>query len=262
MPRFSRGFLFAKKPSPWGKVAARNEPTDEVMVKKYKKTDEISYALGATVTMELLNRKAECARCVYVSPKSDVTAVTDRAREIGIPVIESEKAFNILSPKENCYAIGEFNKFNSRVQADRHHVVLVNPSNSGNLGTIMRAVAAFDCADLVIIKPAVDHFDPKSVRASMGAVFNINIELFDSFDSYIEKYADRVVMPFMLNGSAFSKTAFDITKKYSLVFGNEATGLPESYARYNSVRIEQSEKVDSLNLSVAVSVALYKLYVS
>ncbi|MDE6201504.1 MAG: TrmH family RNA methyltransferase [Clostridiales bacterium] len=231
-------------------------------VKKYKKTDDISYALGATVTMELLNRRAACARCVYVSPKSEVTAVIDKAKSLDIPVVESEKAFNILSPKENCYVIGEFNKFDSQAQSDRHHVVLVNPSNSGNLGTIMRDVAAFDCADLIIIRPAVDNFDPKTVRASMGAVFGINVELFDSFEQYIDKYGDRVVMPFMLDGSPFGKTRFDAGKKYSLVFGNEATGLPESYAKYNPVRIEQSEKVDSLNLSVAVSVALYKLYVS
>ena len=229
-------------------------------VKKYKKTDDISYALGATVTMELLNRRADCARCVYVSPKSEVSAVVDKARSLNIPVIESEKAFNILSPKENCYVIGEFNKFETAVDKTRHHVVLVNPSNSGNLGTIMRDVAAFDCADLVIIRPAVDNFDPKTVRASMGAVFNIGMQCYDSFEQYIKDYGDREVMPFMLNGKPFGKTAFDMTKKYALVFGNEATGLPESYSKYNAVRIEQSEKVDSLNLSVAVSVALYKLY--
>ena len=231
-------------------------------VKKYKKTDDISYALGATVTMELLNRRADCARCVYVSPKSEVSAVVDKARSINIPVIESEKAFNILSPKENCYVIGEFNKFETAVDKTRHHVVLVNPSNSGNLGTIMRDVAAFDCADLVIIRPAVYNVDPKTVRASMGAVFNIGMQCYDSFEQYIKDHGDREVMPFMLNGKPFGKTAFDTTKKYALVFGNEATGLPESYSKYNAVRIEQSEKVDSLNLSVAVSVALYKLYVS
>lgn len=231
-------------------------------VKKYKKTDETSYALGATVTMELLNKRAEFAKTVYVSPKSNVQDVVDKARSLGVPIVEGEKAFNILSPKENCYVIGEFRKFTSRVNADRHHVVLVNPSNSGNLGTIMRDVAAFDCADLVIIRPAVDCFDPKTARASMGALFDINIECFDSFEQYIAEFRDRTVMPFMLNGSPFGKASFDKDKKYSLVFGNEATGLPEQFAKYNAVRIEQSSKVDSLNLSVAVSVALYKLYVS
>ena len=231
-------------------------------VKKYKKTDGVSYALGATVTMELLNKRGECAKAVYVSPKSNVQEVVDKARALNLPIVEGEKAFNILSPKENCYVIGEFQKFQSKVRADRHHVVLVNPSNSGNLGTIMRDVAAFDCADLVIIRPAVDHFDPKTVRASMGALFDINVECFDSFEQYVAKFGDRTIMPFMLSGSPFGKTVFDNSKKYSLVFGNEATGLPEEYSKYNAVRIEQSSKVDSLNLSVAVSVALYKLYTS
>ena len=232
------------------------------MVKKYKKDDDRSYALGATVTMELLNRRPYSARCVYVSPRSEVSAVVDKARELGVPIVEGEKAFNILSPKENCFVIGEFDKFDGGISAARNHIVLVNPSNSGNLGTIMRDVAAFDCCDLVIIRPAVDPFDPKTVRASMGAVFNISFECFDSFDEYRAKFGTHEVMPFMLSGAPFGKMNFDAQKKYALVFGNEATGLPESFSRFSAARIEQSEKVDSLNLSVAASIALYKLYIS
>lgn len=232
------------------------------MVKKYKKTDEHSYALGATVTMELLKNKPKSARCIYVSPKSDVDVVCDRARELGINVVESEKAFNILSPKGNCFVIGEFDKFDTQLKAERNHIVLVNPSDSGNLGTIMRDVAAFDGVELVIIRPAVDPFDPKTVRASMGAVFNIDFECFDSFDEYVAAYGDRKIVPFMLNGSPFKDMNFEREGKYSLVFGNEATGLPSDFYKYGAVRIEQSDKVDSLNLSVAVSIALYKLFVS
>lgn len=229
-------------------------------VKKYKKSDDVSYALGATVTMELLQRRAESARHIYISPRSDVTAVTELAEKIGVPITVGEKPFNILSPKENCFVIGEFKKFAVSADNARHHVVLVNPSNSGNLGTIMRDVAAFDCADLIIIRPAADCFDPKTVRASMGAVFGIGMEIFDSFEQYINKYGDRHVMPFMLDGKPFGAVKFDTRKRYSLVFGNEATGLPRDFGKYDAVRIEQSEKVDSLNLSVAASIALYKLY--
>ncbi len=232
------------------------------MVKKYKKTDGFSYALGATLTMELLNTRPECVRCVYISPKSNITAVTDRAAELRLPVIESEKAFNILSPKENCFVIAEFDKFDSHVRAERNHIVLVNPSDSGNLGTIARTVAAFDCADLVVIRQAADIFDPKTVRASMGAIFGINFEYFDTFDAYIRKFGSHRIVPFMLGGSPFKEIAFDKNKKYSLVFGNEAKGLPQDFSSYGAVKIEQSPKVDSLNLSIATSVALYKLYTS
>ncbi|MCH5351816.1 MAG: TrmH family RNA methyltransferase [Clostridiales bacterium] len=232
------------------------------MVKKYKKDDACSYALGGALVVELLKNKPAAARCVYVSPKASGGAAIELARKNGVEIIESEKAFNILSPKENCFVIGVFDKFEQKISGERHHVVLVNPSDCGNLGTIMREVAAFDCADLVIIRPAADPFDPKTVRASMGAVFNIGFKCYNSFDEYIKEFADREVVPFMLNGSPLSKTEFSRNKKYSLTFGNEATGLPESFEKYGAVRIEQSDKLDSLNLSVAAAVALYKLYSS
>lgn len=234
------------------------------MVKKYKKDDKISYALGATLVMELLNKRPELAKTVYVSPKCDIDEVVSRAGELGVPVEVSEKAINILSPKGNCFAIGLFDKFTASPRADRHHVVLVNPSDSGNLGTIMRTVAAFDCADLVIIRPAVDPFDPKTVRASMGAVFNISFTEYDSFDEYIKDYPAHRVVPFMLGGSDFSDIKFlageNGSEKCTLVFGNEATGLPAEFTKFGAVKIEQSETVDSLNLSTAVAIALYKLY--
>lgn len=232
------------------------------MVKKYKKTDDASYALGATVTMELLNNRADSATCVYVSPKCAVTAVPDRARELGIPVVQSEKAFNILSPKENCFVIGEFKKFTPRLNEKRNHIVLVNPSNSGNLGTIIRDVAAFDATDLAIIRPAADPFDPKTVRASMGAVFGVAFAQYDSFEEYLAAYPDRRVVPFMLGGEPFAKTEFSASEKYALVFGNEATGLPDDFYKYGAVKIEQSNKADSLNLATAVAVALYKISLS
>lgn len=230
------------------------------MVKKYKKDSNVSYTLGATVTMELLNKCPSMAKAVYLSSKADMPQVVKRANELNLPTIVGDKAFNILSSKENCFVIGEFEKINSKAYNDNNHVVLVNPSNSGNLGTIIRAIAGFDCADLIIITPSVDPFDPKTVRASMGALFDINFECFDSFEKYLNKYGEnRVIMPFMLDGVPFGEKSFDKSTKYSLVFGNEARGLPNEFAKYDAVRIEQSNKVDSLNLSIAVAIALYKL---
>ena len=46
-------------------------------------------------------------------------------------------------------------------------------------------------------------------------------------------------------------------KPYSLIFGNDATGLPDSFLEYNSVIIPHSHNIDSLNLPIAVSIALY-----
>ena len=42
----------------------------------------------------------------------------------------------------------------------------------------------FGITNLNIVKPCVDVFNPKVVRASMGAIFSMNIELFNSIEDY------------------------------------------------------------------------------
>lgn len=229
------------------------------MIKPYKKENNISYALGATVTMELLKYKPDCVTRIYVSPKCTTSEVVDFARQKNVEVVESEKAFNVLSPKENCFVIGEFNKYSCELNDNRSHIVLVNPSNSGNLGTIMRCGLAFNCPDIAIITPAVDHFDPKTIRASMGAIFSCNVARFDSFSDYSDAAGNREFLAFTLDGKNFNDFNFAHDMKYSLIFGNEATGLPQEFNKYNCLKIEQSDKVDSLNLSVAAAIALYKM---
>jgi TrmH family RNA methyltransferase len=47
-------------------------------------------------------------------------------------------------------------------------------------------------------------------------------------------------------------------KLFSLVFGNEASGLDDSYLKVGtSVMIPQSPDVDSLNLTIAVGIGVY-----
>ncbi len=49
------------------------------MIKKYRKDGDVSYALGATVVMELMKRRPQDVRAVYISPKSNVVAVIERS---------------------------------------------------------------------------------------------------------------------------------------------------------------------------------------
>lgn len=231
-------------------------------MKRYKREDEVSYALGITLTFELLKFSPEYAQRVYVHSQmqrgESFDKLEDLCRKNHVPMEFSDKPFNILSQKENCYVIGEFKKFNRPVSKEASHVVLHNPSNAGNMGTIMRSAAGFGITNLVIISPAVDEFDPKTVRASMGAVFRLNISVFDSFDSYIKQYSGRDLYPFMLKAKKKLKE-LEIKKPFSLIFGNEATGLPDSFLEVGtSVIIPHSDRIDSLNLPIAASIALYE----
>lgn len=229
------------------------------MIKPYQKDSDYSFTEGFFPTIEMIKSKKEVFKCAYVSPDS---IKTDGFKVLSslVPkdkIIVSEKAFRVLKAKENSHVLGIFTKFESELDKDADHLVMVNPSDMGNLGNAMRTLLAFGYHDLAIIRPCADPFNPKTVRASMGALFKIRIESFDSFDDYLKKY-DRKYYPFVLDTSRpLSEVKFN--HPCSLVFGNEATGLPPEIHNENNVRIEQSDEVDSLNLTTSIAVGLYIL---
>ncbi len=227
------------------------------MIKPYQKDDDTAYVEGFFPAIQLLETRKDKLVSLYVSENALESDAYGKIEEL-VPkdkIIVSDKAFRIIKAKENSHVIAVFRKYQSELEPDKDHVVMVNPQDSGNLGNAMRTLLAFGYKNLAIIEPANDYFSPKTLRSSMGAFFHINVESFDSFESYAAKY-QRKIYPFMLNGkNELSDVSFD--SPCSFVFGNEATGLPPSFMSDDSVRIRQSDDVDSLNLTTSIAIALY-----
>jgi TrmH family RNA methyltransferase len=227
-------------------------------IKRYNKNLDYSFTFGLYPTIELL--KYQKSRVIKVvqhskfSSKDGAELLSEYAKDIKIET--DDKLINKLSPKGNCYIIGIFRKYEQNLEAGRNHLVLVNPSNTGNLGTILRTMLAFDKQNVAIVQPAVDIFDPKVIRSSMGALFSLNFECFSNIQEYQKKYSNKLYM-FMTDGKENLRDA-KFEQPYSLVFGNESSGLPQEFKELGtSVRIEQSDEVDSLNLAMSVGIVLY-----
>ncbi len=230
--------------------------------KRYHKEDNVSYALGITVTFEMLLSKVEYVNHVYVHSAMKKGDTLDKLKSMcesaEINITYTDKIFNVLSKKENCYVIGEFRKFDSGLDDRKSHIVLVNPSDFGNMGTILRSALGFGLNQIAIIREAADIFNPKVIRASMGAVFSSKYEYFDNFNEYRVKYGNRELYPFMLDAK-ISLHDLKPCKKFSLIFGNEARGLPAEFLSIGtSVVIPHSAGIDSLNLPIAASIAMYE----
>ncbi len=231
-------------------------------IKPYKKDFSYSYALGAFPTYELLRKRPEAALGVYLhSACTEREALNALCKQLRIPICDADRSIARVSDKENVYVVGVFRKMEHTLDKRLPHLMLVNPSNMGNLGTILRTCLAMGIHDVALIRPAADVFHPKTVRASMGALFSMRVQYFDSFSEYAAIYQSgaRQMFPFMLTG-AKQLTVGECPKPecYTLIFGNEASGLPPEYAAYGqSLRIPQSDEVDSLNLTIAVGIGAY-----
>lgn len=242
------------------KNKGNNNSISNQQIKPYKKDADYSYTLGAFPTFELIEAKAEIVQKVLVhssfTEKDKLSAI---CKKNSISMEINDNLIQKLSDKENCYVAGIFNKYSCRLASDQPHIVLVNPGNMGNLGTILRTAVGFGIYNIAIILPGADIFNPKTVRSSMGALFRLNFTMYESFEEYRREFSFHEIYTFMLNGD--NTLTLDNCPKaelYSLVFGNEASGLDDSYLKAGtSIMIPQSPYVDSLNLTIAVGVGAY-----
>jgi len=230
-------------------------------MKLYKKGKGDTYTLGVFPTIELLKHRPGQVKRVVVSDtiadNRGWPVIQELCADNHIPIDTHEATIQKLSPKGNCYAVGILKTYNDELQ-EGSHVVLVHPMDMGNLGTIMRTMLGFGYHDLAMIGPCCDKDDPKVLRASMGAVFSLRVKKYDSFEAYQAEWGHHAMYPFMLKG-AVNLQSVTPESPHSLIFGNESSGLDDSYLDVGqSVFIAHSHDIDSLNLSESIGIALYQ----
>jgi TrmH family RNA methyltransferase len=232
--------------------------------KRYNEKAEYSYCFGPFPTFELIENRPEMAiEVLYHSQTSE--AIRDKLISLcgqqGIPCEQNDKVIQRIRDKENCLVVGIFRKHETKLSQNASHIVLVNPSDMGNLGTIIRTAVGFGIPELAIIRPGAAICHPRTVRASMGSLFQLHFQYFDSFEEYKESFGEgRRMYPFMLKGSVgLDQLEREKGERFSLIFGNEATGLPDAFLQEGqSIRIRHTDHIDSLNLSLAAGIAIYE----
>ena len=226
----------------------------------YTRRLDYSYQLGVFPALMLLEARPDCAARLLLDPlglgNEGVEKLRGRCAELGVREEMAERVLRRESKKDNCFAGLVFNKYECALDPGAVHAVLCQISDNGNAGTAMRSLLGFGVKDVALVRPCVDAFDPHVLRASMGAFFKLRVKTYDDFDGYRAEFPDRALYPFMLDGAkALNEVAAAAKPPFTLIFGNEQTGLPARFAALGqSVLIPQSREIDSLNLAVAVSV--------
>ena len=128
----------------------------------------------------------------------------------------------------------------------------------GNLGTILRSLAWFGNFRLLLSPNSVDPFNSKAVRASMGAIFHLPVELDVTLSQLQTRFSRFAYLD--LQGKPIDDTTFADYPCY--LFGNEARGVPsEALAEMNAdaFTIAGCGSIESLNLASAVGICVYQL---
>lgn len=118
----------------------------------------------------------------------------------------------------------------------------------GNVGTLLRSLAALGPGVAVLRDGCADPTGPRAVRASMGAVFSVPVVEAAPAGTRVTLAADGEV----------ELAALDLRGPVTFLIGAERSGVPAGAAADVVARIPQAAGIDSLNAAMAGTVALYE----
>ena len=147
------------------------------------------------------------------------------------------------------------------LNAVRRVLALEELQDPGNVGTVLRTADAFGVDLVVLLGGCADCYAPKTVRASMGAVFRqktvrMNAEEFVSFCHERE---------LSLWGAALTDTARDLRSvsldRAAVLIGSEGHGLSRELLQScdGEIIIPMSGEAESLNAAVAAAIIMWEM---
>jgi 23S rRNA (guanosine2251-2'-O)-methyltransferase len=135
-----------------------------------------------------------------------------------------------------------------------------------NFGSISRSALAFGIEYIFIPKKRSVGITAGSIRSSAGAIHSLKIIRVPNISNLIEKLKQNNFWIYGLIGKTMQKNVSDLQKeRKALVVGSEHDGisrLVESKLDYVYKIPMKFESIDSLNASVAASIAMFQMFKS
>ena len=139
----------------------------------------------------------------------------------------------------------------------------------GNLGTVIRTSAALGIDRLIITDDCADLYNPKTVRAAMGGLFSLDIDIVKQeelpilISSLINNENDknnRRIYATALTDNAEKIGELKLSEGDAFVIGNEGHGLSEATVKAASgvAIIPMTEGSESLNAAAAAAICIWE----
>lgn len=141
-------------------------------------------------------------------------------------------------------------------------ILLDRVQDPGNLGTIIRTADAFGANAIIVTSGCVDVYNPKTVRSTMGSIFQIPIVHIEDIKDAISVLKEKNIR--VIASSLETDTySFDMDFKTdcALVIGNEGMGVSSEVIALSDelVKIKMTGLAESLNAGIASGVLMYEV---
>lgn len=184
-----------------------------------------------------------------------------RSSEIGEETMAHISALTTPSP---ALAVVEIPKDDSPILSDRGlYLALDDIRDPGNMGTILRIADWFGIDGVFASEGCVDLYNPKTVQATMGAIFRVKFRTTDlcGLCKSVISNGGSVYGTFLSGKDIYTAPLQDGSRSpVVLVIGNESEGISESVSECVSERITippfPADRRGSESLNAAIATAI------
>ncbi len=225
----------------------------------------IAELLAADV--DLIELYVDLDQWAQVDDRSPLRSVVRDADAAGVPVwgLTSSVFASVSDTKTPqgalALAIRSVAPVSSFADLDGPVLVLIDISDPGNAGTLVRAAEAAGCAGVVFTGSSTDPFGPKAVRAAAGSIVRLPVaeesETMRALDDL--QSAGRVLVGTVVNGGT-APEGTNLSLPVAILIGSEAHGLSSELVSKCSatITIPMQTAVDSINAAMAGAVVLFE----
>jgi TrmH family RNA methyltransferase len=230
--------------------------------------EEEAFVLEGRNVVEAALEAAADVEALYAAPEAD-TACPDllrRAANAGLAVFRLapgtlERIADTVTPQPVLAVARRKSPPLASLAGADLVVVGVDVRDPGNAGTLVRSAEAAGAGGVVFCRGSVDVTNPKTVRASAGALFHVPVVEGGDPQEVLGVLGELGLcrMGAAAHGGARPDRT-DLTRPVALVFGNEAWGLPPQVeADLDALlTIPLAGRAESLNLGMAASILLFE----
>lgn len=176
---------------------------------------------------------------------------------------EEEQILRVSTLKTPAGPVGVFPFLDVTVEAllsrVRRIVLLHGVQDPGNVGTVIRSAHAFGCG-VALSKGTADLYNPKTVRASMGAILHAPVAREVESVAFLNMAGDAGFALVAAVPEAVQTPRSLPEGELVVCIGSEGSGLPEAVLRACQLQVGIPSQAPSLNASVAASILLYEAY--
>lgn len=131
-------------------------------------------------------------------------------------------------------------------------IVLDRIQDPNNVGAILRTTAAAGLKDVIILEGTADPFSPKSIRASMGAIFHLNLLTMNEEELLTSRLN---LIAAHIRGTDYK--TFTLPERSSLILGNEGQGVSHNLLEASTKVTIPIHNVESLNVNAAAAILIF-----